>query len=91
MQNVNIISSRHAGKFEIKDVIDLYKSNKSIKEIAKLFNSSQETISKVLKENNIEVYRRNKINFDEHIFDVIDTEEKAYWLGFIFADGYIAT
>ena len=24
-------------------------------------------------------------------FDVIDTEEKAYWLGFIYADGYISS
>ena len=28
--------------------------------------------------------------FNENIFDVIDTEEKAYWLGFIFADGYVS-
>ncbi len=28
-----------------------------------------------------------KYFFDEHFFDVIDTEEKAYWLGFITADG----
>jgi len=26
---------------------------------------------------------------DEHIFDNIDTPEKAYWLGFIAADGNI--
>ena len=31
------------------------------------------------------------INCNETIFDVIDTEEKAYWLGFIFADGYVCT
>ena len=28
-------------------------------------------------------------HYDATIFDIIDTEEKAYWLGFIFADGYI--
>ena len=27
--------------------------------------------------------------FDQNIFDTIDTEEKAYWLGFIYADGFI--
>ena len=25
-----------------------------------------------------------------HIFDSIDNEEKAYWLGFLFADGYVS-
>ena len=29
------------------------------------------------------------INYNRHIFDVIDSAEKAYWLGFIIADGYI--
>ena len=28
-------------------------------------------------------------NYNRHIFDVIDTPEKAYWLGFIIADGYL--
>lgn len=27
--------------------------------------------------------------FNEHYFDVIDSEHKAYWLGFIYADGYL--
>lgn len=27
--------------------------------------------------------------FNEHYFDVIDNEHKAYWLGFIYADGYL--
>lgn len=29
------------------------------------------------------------IEYNRHIFDIIDTEEKAYWLGFIVADGYL--
>lgn len=29
------------------------------------------------------------ITYNRHIFDKIDTKEKAYWLGFIVADGYL--
>lgn len=29
-----------------------------------------------------------KYHFDEHYFDIIDDEHKAYWLGFLMADGY---
>ena len=34
---------------------------------------------------------QNEVKFNEHVFDTIDTEEKAYWLGFIYADGYISS
>ena len=29
-----------------------------------------------------------KYNFSESIFQTIDSPEKAYWLGFLYADGY---
>ncbi len=29
------------------------------------------------------------IEYNRHIFDNIDSAEKAYWLGFIIADGYL--
>lgn len=40
--------------------------------------------------------RSNSINskkhtFNENYFEVIDSEDKAYWLGFIYADGYITS
>ena len=34
--------------------------------------------------------RKPRILYDHHYFDVIDTEHKAYWLGFVYADGYIS-
>lgn len=34
-------------------------------------------------------YELTKRNFNKSFFHVIDSEEKAYWLGFIFADGCI--
>ena len=32
-----------------------------------------------------------KYYFNNEYFDRIDTEEKAYWLGFLYADGYISS
>lgn len=31
----------------------------------------------------------SKYNFNKNFFKVIDTHDKAYWLGFIYADGYV--
>lgn len=33
----------------------------------------------------------SRVQFNEQSFDTIDTEEKAYWLGFIYADGSIGS
>ncbi len=87
---IPIITHRQAGIYDINEVIKLYNDGIPIHKIATMFKSSQETISKKLKENDVKVFSTGMPKFNQHIFDNIDTEEKAYWLGFIYADGYIA-
>ena len=64
-------------------------SNESVTKIAKKYNLTPTLLVNIVKQyfDNVNVVGKPK--FNEHIFDVIDTEEKAYWLGFLYADGYI--
>jgi intein-encoded DNA endonuclease-like protein len=64
--------------------------NLSQQKIADEFKCSRKVIKRVLKENDISI--RNKTHTykaDYRAFKEIDSEEKAYWLGFIAADGNI--
>jgi intein-encoded DNA endonuclease-like protein len=73
-------------------IIREYLNGKSVVEISKLIPVSDRYIQKILAENNINLFGSkgfNKLNQSDY-FSEIDTEEKAYWLGFIYADGYIA-
>jgi len=60
------------------------------KEIADILNIDRRVTSKYLKEAGVKFSRNNKANINSNIFNIIDTEEKAYWLGFLYADGYIS-
>lgn len=67
----------------------LYKS-KTIKEIANDLQFSERSISRVLQEEFINTRLKNRyIIKNKDYFDNIDTEFKAYILGFIYADGYV--
>lgn len=71
-----------------------YDNGRKSIEIAKMCGVSDSTISywaKKLEVNNHNLKSRasRKRYLNEHYFDVIDSEEKAYWLGFIMADGCI--
>lgn len=85
-------------------LIEMYESGMSLMEIAKVASGSKGAmeIRRKLQElgidtsyaGNIHKYKEkmskafHKYSLDEHVFDVIDTEQKAYWLGFLMADGY---
>ncbi len=62
-------------------------SKKSIREIAEIYKVTRYYIYKVLEEQSINLNRVKTYSFDYNYFDVIDTEEKAYFLGLFYSDG----
>lgn len=78
-----------------EEIIKLYTIDKlSAAKIGKIFNISQPTISRNLKEWGI-ISRKNgedqkKYSLNEHYFDEINIPEKAYILGFIYSDGCVS-
>lgn len=82
-------------KEELNNIISLYNSGTSLRELEKITGHWRGTLSKILKENNI-IIRDNELNsrkytLNEEYFKCINTKEKAYWLGFMAADGFITS
>lgn len=70
-------------------IIDMYKNGLSITQIGEKLKIYHKLVSKILEENNIKRVNNNRRNYNlnEHYFDKIDTPNKAYILGFLYADG----
>lgn len=63
-----------------------------IRELAKKYNFDRSVFTGWLLARGHQIYnKRAEKSFNVHYFDSIDCEEKAYWLGFLFADGAITT
>ena len=76
---------------QVEKIIEMYINGMSRTNIANHFGySTDKPILKFLQKNNIKIRNNRKYEINENIFDVIDTEEKAYWLGFLLADGCIS-
>lgn len=79
---------------EIEDIKSMYTNNCSGKEILKKYRhkiSCENTILKIAKEEGCIIRNRGNIprSLDESFFEVIDTEQKAYFLGWMLSDGYV--
>jgi transcriptional regulator with XRE-family HTH domain len=71
---------------DVTEWVKMYNDGMTLKEIANICGTTRATVSKLLKDVGVFIDRYT-YHFDEHYFDVIDTEEKAYILGLLWADG----
>lgn len=86
IKKIEIINENIINK-AISDYVD---NNLTATECAKKYNIGRTTLLRHLKKYNIEKnYTTTKREYNRDYFEIIDTEEKAYWLGFIAADGCI--
>lgn len=88
--NGNILYTKEMIDFVVKE----YNENKkSFNTIAREQGESYSTISNIYHKSGLPVRtdreQAKRYTVNENYFTVIDTEEKAYWLGFLYADGYI--
>lgn len=75
-------------KENYNEATEMYINSKTtLREICKKFEIERTAFAKYLK--HINVSTRKKISSDDTLFEKIDNEEKAYWLGFLYADGSI--
>ena len=76
-----------------EELEEKYEETKSIYKVAKFYNKNYKTIISLMDYYNIKrtvgSQGARKHYYDEDYFEIIDTEDKAYWLGFIMADGCI--
>lgn len=72
----------------INEFLKLYDEGLNYVEIGKKLGAGEEVITRWAKELQVKD-RRRKYELNENYFSNIDSDEKAYWLGFLSADGYI--
>lgn len=78
---------------EEAEIAKIYLAGHSKRAIARAYHlTSYSSITGALRRQGIEERSPSescrRIQYDKHAFDKIDNEETAYWLGFLYADGY---
>lgn len=91
--NSEIIRYHQDGYSELtNNIIFDYLNNTSIEDIGDKYDLHYQTVSKILHKNNINTkeHMKKKYTFNENYFDEIDNQNKAYFLGFLIADGNVS-
>lgn len=74
-----------------EELCEKYKNGLEVSELAKEYKLDKECIINTLKRNGIEIRQLLKLDYhvNKDFFEIIDSEDKAYWLGFMLADGCV--
>lgn len=75
-------------KSEYNKLFESYQSGMSMREVAENYGVSTSCIGRIFKKEGYSV-RKYKHFKNEHYFEKIDSESKAYFLGLIYADGWV--
>lgn len=82
---------RFIDKAEHEDIIKYYQSGFCIDAIKDCYGVSRTTIRRILEQYGIKnrenINKQHRYTFNENYFDAVDTNNKAYILGLLFADG----
>lgn len=80
---------KYIDKFNPEQILELNNSGKNIKEIAEIVDIPAKRLAEMIKEFGLDIKKGSSSKINETFFDKIDSEEKAYLLGFFIADGCI--
>lgn len=90
LKNYNIQKrNKVIDKETYKQAVEYYMSGQKLEDTCQKFNISQTSLYKYMHKNNIVHYtnKGRKRFFNKSYFKTIDTQNKAYWFGFLYADG----
>tara|TARA_Y100000310_G_scaffold342972_1_gene448540 strand:- start:2035 stop:2853 length:819 start_codon:yes stop_codon:yes gene_type:complete len=80
-------------KQQISNIVSLYKSGETQKTISNLYKCDRSVIKRVLLDSGTKLRNlsesKRKVSLNVGYFKKINAPEKAYWLGFLYADGAI--
>lgn len=89
MQNKNFHNNYILTENDKKLLLDLYYQNIKFEEMKEITNFPTRKIRNFFKDNNLSLTKRYTLN--EDYFENINTEKKAYWLGYLWTDGFVGS
>lgn len=87
-KNMNIRKSGLTNT-ELQEIKNKIEQGMSKEKICSEYNISKVALLHHITNNKWEKTKKKQYSFNEHYFDEIANEHQAYWLGFLYADGYI--